>query len=123
MTNSRLTDPEVLELRFPVVLESYSIRRGSGGTGHWRGGDGGTRKIRFLEPMTVAILSNGRICPAQGVAGGGDGEPGQTWIERRDGSLVYLGACDRTEVQAGDAVVIETPGGGGFGLPVDPVNP
>jgi 5-oxoprolinase (ATP-hydrolysing) len=123
MTNSRLTDPEVLELRFPVVLESYSIRRGSGGTGHWRGGDGGTRKIRFLEPMTVAILSNGRIYPAQGVAGGGDGEPGQTWIERRDGSLVHLGACDRTEVQAGDTVVIQTPGGGGFGLPVDPVNP
>jgi len=123
MTNSRLTDPEVLELRFPVVLESYSIRRGSGGTGQWKGGDGGTRKIRFLEPMTVAILSNGRIHPAQGVAGGGDGEPGQTWVERRDGTVVRLGACDRTEVEAGDAVIVQTPGGGGFGLPVDPPNP
>jgi len=122
MTNSRLTDPEVLELRFPVILESYSIRRGSGGIGHWRGGDGGTRKIRFLEPMTVAILSNGRVHPARGVAGGGDGEPGQTWIERSDGTLFYLGACDRTEVQAGDAVVVQTPGGGGFGLPVEPAN-
>ena len=122
MTNSRLTDPEVLELRFPVILESYSIRRGSGGTGHWPGGDGGTRKIRFLEPMTVAILSNGRIHPAQGIAGGSNGEPGKTWIERRDGTLLHLGACDRTEVQAGDAVVVQTPGGGGFGLPVEPVN-
>jgi len=73
--------------------------------------------------MTVAILSNGRIHPAQGVAGGSDGEPGQTWIERRDGTLFHLGACDRTEVQAGDTVVVQTPGGGGFGLPVDPVNP
>lgn len=123
MTNSRLTDPEVLELRFPVILESYSIRRGSGGNGRWRGGDGGTRKIRFLEPMTVAILSNGRIHPAQGVAGGGEGERGRTWIERRDGTLNQLEACERTEVQAGDAVVVQTPGGGGFGPAVEPFNP
>jgi len=120
MTNSRLTDPEVLELRFPVRLESYSIRRGSGGSGRWRGGDGGTRKIRFLEPMTVAILSNGRIHPAQGIAGGADGEPGQTWVERLDGSIQHLGACDRTEVNAGDAVVVQTPGGGGFGVAIEP---
>jgi 5-oxoprolinase (ATP-hydrolysing) len=119
MTNSRLTDPEVLELRFPVRLESYSIRRGSGGAGRWRGGDGGTRKIRFLEPMTVAMLSNGRIHPAQGIAGGADGEPGQTWVERLDGSIQRLGACDRTEVNAGDAVVVQTPAGGGFGLAID----
>jgi len=117
MTNSRLTDPEVLELRFPVRLEHYRIRRGSGGEGRWRGGDGGTRKIRFLEPMTVAILSNGRVHPAQGVAGGRDGQVGKTWIERANGELELLEACDRRLVQAGDAVIVETPSGGGFGKP------
>jgi 5-oxoprolinase (ATP-hydrolysing) len=115
MTNSRLTDPEVLELRFPVRLESYSIRRNSGGVGRWRGGDGGTRRIRFLEPMTVAILSNGRQHPAAGLAAGGCGAPGKTWIERADGSVTVLKACDRAQVQVGDQVIVETPGGGGFG--------
>jgi 5-oxoprolinase (ATP-hydrolysing) len=115
MTNSRLTDPEVLELRFPVRLESYSIRRNSGGVGRWRGGDGGTRRIRFLEPMTVAILSNGRQHPAAGLAAGGSGAPGKTWIEHADGSVTVLKACDRAQVQVGDQVIVETPGGGGFG--------
>jgi 5-oxoprolinase (ATP-hydrolysing) len=115
MTNSRLTDPEVLELRFPVRLESYSIRQGSGGRGRWRGGDGGIRRIRFLEPMTASILSNGRIHPAFGAAGGAPGELGINRVERVSGEQELLAHADRAELQAGDVFVIETPGGGGFG--------
>ena len=115
MTNSRLTDPEVLELRFPVRLESYEIRKGSGGAGRWRGGDGGVRRVRFLEPMTASILSNGRIHPAFGAAGGQAGAPGRNCVVRADGRVEELGHADKAELAAGDMFVIETPGGGGFG--------
>ena len=115
MTNSRLTDPEVLELRFPVRLESYEIRAGSGGSGRWRGGDGGIRRIRFLEPMTASILSNGRVHPAFGAAGGAPGAPGIDRVIRVDGRVERLAHADKAELAAGDQFVIETPGGGGFG--------
>jgi 5-oxoprolinase (ATP-hydrolysing) len=115
MTNSRLTDPEVLEWRYPVRLESYAIRQGSGGTGRWRGGDGGTRRIRFLEPMTVTTISGHRRVPAFGMAGGGPGGLGRHWVERADGSVTEMRGCDSVQLEAGDTFVIETPGGGGFG--------
>jgi 5-oxoprolinase (ATP-hydrolysing) len=118
MTNSRLTDPEVLEWRFPVLLESYEIRRGSGGAGRWRGGDGGTRRIRFLAAMTASILANHRRIAPHGMAGGAPGAAGRNWVERRDGTRIELGPADRAEVAPGDVFVIETPGGGGFGPPV-----
>src|ERR1700733_13918585 len=115
MTNSRLTDPEVLEFRFPVRLDSYEIRTGSGGSGRWRGGDGGVRRVRFLEPMTASILSNGRTRGAFGMAGGEDGAPGENRIERADGKVEILGAIGQSEMGAGDVFVISTPGGGGYG--------
>jgi len=115
MTNSRLTDPEVLEWRFPVLLESYAIRRGSGGAGRHRGGDGGTRRVRFLEPMTAVMLANRRRTRPFGVAGGEPGAPGRNWVERTDGTREEFGATCRVEMHAGDVFVIETPGGGGFG--------
>jgi 5-oxoprolinase (ATP-hydrolysing) len=114
MTNSRLTDPEVLELRYPVRLESYAIRHGSGGPGRWRGGNGGTRRLRFLEPMTVTTLTGHRRVPAFGLAGGGPGALGRHWVERADGSVTPLHGCDTAALAAGDVFVIETPGGGGF---------
>jgi 5-oxoprolinase (ATP-hydrolysing) len=117
MTNSRLTDPEVLEWRFPVRLESYEIRHGSGGAGRWRGGSGGTRRVRFLEPMTASILSGHRRIPPHGLAGGAAGECGRNWIERADGVRVELAGADKAEVRPGDVFVIQTPGGGGFGRP------
>lgn len=116
MTNSRLTDPEVLEFRHPVRVESYEIRAGSGGVGRWRGGDGGVRRIRFLEPMTAAILSNGRVHGAFGMAGGGAGECGMNSIERVDGRVERLGATGEADMAAGDVFVISTPGGGGYGI-------
>jgi 5-oxoprolinase (ATP-hydrolysing) len=119
MTNSRLTDPEVLESRFPVRLESYSIRRGSGGAGRWRGGDGGVRRLRFLEPMTASILSNGRLSGAFGLAGGAPGAPGANRVERADGRIERLGHIGSVEMAPGDVFVIETPGGGGWGPPGD----
>jgi len=115
MTNSRLTDPEVLEWRFPVRLESYEIRYGSGGRGKWKGGDGGVRKLRFLEPMTASILSNNRLVPPFGAAGGGDGRCGRNYVIRADGRIEELSFIARTEMEAGDVFVIETPGGGGYG--------
>jgi 5-oxoprolinase (ATP-hydrolysing) len=115
MTNSRLTDPEVLEFRFPVLLESYAIRHGSGGAGRWPGGDGGVRRVRFLEPMTASILSNGRVVPSFGAAGGSPGACGINRIERADGSTETLAHIGSTEMRPGDVFVIETPGGGGFG--------
>jgi 5-oxoprolinase (ATP-hydrolysing) len=118
MTNSRLTDPEVLEFRFPVRLESYSIRKGSGGKGQFSGGDGGVRRVRFLEPMTASILSNGRNVPAFGMNGGAPGALGLNRVERADGSVEALKHIASVDMQAGDVFVIETPGGGGFGLPV-----
>jgi len=117
MTNSRLTDPEVLEWRFPVLLERFAIRSGSGGAGRWHGGNGAVRRIRFLEPMTAAILSGHRRIAPYGMAGGRPGAVGRNWVERRDGSRTELGGADKTEVSPGDVFVIETPGGGGFGSP------
>jgi 5-oxoprolinase (ATP-hydrolysing) len=115
MTNSRLTDPEVLEFRFPVRLESYEIRAGSGGAGRWHGGNGGVRKLRFLEPMTAAILSNNRIHAPFGMAGGAPGARGVNAVLRADGRVEQLGHIGKTEMAAGDVFVIETPGGGGYG--------
>jgi 5-oxoprolinase (ATP-hydrolysing) len=115
MTNSRLTDPEVLEWRFPVRVESFEIRRGSGGKGKWRGGDGTIRKIRFLEDMTCAILANRRVVEPFGAAGGANGKLGRNWVERTDGAREEKGATARWDVKPGDMFVIETPGGGGYG--------
>ena len=115
MTNSRLTDPEVLEWRFPVLLERFAIRGGSGGAGRHRGGDGAIRRIRFLEPMTAAILSNSRDVAPFGVAGGQPGHKGRNYVERTDGTITKLTGADRTEMNVGDVFVIESPGGGGFG--------
>jgi 5-oxoprolinase (ATP-hydrolysing) len=115
MTNSRLTDPEVLEWRYPVRLEGYEIRRGSGGAGRWRGGDGGRRRIRFLVPMTVTTLSSHRRVPPYGMAGGEPGALGRHWIEHTDGSTTAMEGCDSVPVESGDVFVVETPGGGGFG--------
>ncbi|MER8767424.1 hydantoinase B/oxoprolinase family protein [Mesorhizobium sp. M0960] len=115
MTNSRLTDPEVLELRFPVLLEDFHIREGSGGKGKWNAGDGTKRTIRFLEKMECAILSSHRNRPPQGLDGGGDGEVGSTKIRRKDGRVEVLKACDQTILDAGEAVIVTTPTPGGFG--------
>jgi 5-oxoprolinase (ATP-hydrolysing) len=115
MTNSRLTDPEILEWRYPVRVDEHSIRRGSGGEGRWHGGNGATRRIRFLEPMTAAILAGHRRVPNFGMAGGLPGGLGRTWIERADGSRTELAYSDEAEVGAGDVFVLETPGGGGYG--------
>ena len=117
MTNSRLTDPEVLEWRFPVRLESYAIRRGSGGAGRHRGGDGGERRVRFLEAMTAVMLANHRRVAPFGVAGGAPGALGENWVERTDGSRETYGATFKVEMQPGDVFVVRTPGGGGFGTP------
>jgi 5-oxoprolinase (ATP-hydrolysing) len=115
MTNSRLTDPEVLELRFPVLVEGFSVRAGSGGRGAHRGGDGVVRRVKFLEPMTAAILSNRRRVPPFGLNGGAPGATGANGVERLDGSLEPLAATATAQMQPGDVFVIETPGGGGFG--------
>jgi 5-oxoprolinase (ATP-hydrolysing) len=115
MTNTRMTDPEVLELRYPVVLEEFSIRRGSGGAGRWRGGDGAYRRLRFLRPMTAVLVASRRSVPPFGLAGGADAAPGRQWVERADGGRAPLAGTDRRDLAAGDAVVIETPGGGGYG--------
>ncbi len=117
MTNSRLTDPEVLEWRYPVRLERYAIRPGSGGAGHWPGGDGGRRELRFLEPMTITTLSSHRRVPPYGMAGGQPGALGRHWVEHADGSVTPMRGCDSVAVTAGDVFVIETPGGGGYGSP------
>ena len=115
MTNSRLTDPEVLEFRFPVRLESYEIRAGSGGAGRWHGGDGGVRRVRFLAPMTASILSNGRKHGAFGMAGGQPGQVGKNQVVRLNGCVESLGHIGQAEMQPGDIFEIHTPGGGGFG--------
>ncbi|CCV07809.1 5-oxoprolinase [Mesorhizobium metallidurans STM 2683] len=115
MTNSRLTDPEVLELRFPVLLEDFHIREGSGGKGRWSAGDGTKRTIRFLEKMECAILSSHRNRPPQGLDGGGDGEAGSTKVRRGNGAIEVLKACDQTVLDAGEAVILTTPTPGGFG--------
>ena len=115
MTNTRMTDPEILELRYPVRQEFFGIRQGSGGAGKWRGGDGAIRRIRFLEPMTAVIVSSRREVAPFGLAGGADGATGRQWVERGDGSRDVLTGTDRAELQPNDVFVIETPGGGGYG--------
>ena len=117
MTNSRLTDPEILELRFPVVLEEFSIREGTGGRGRWNGGDGTRRVIRFREAMDLAMLASHRHRPPRGINGGGDGEPGRTEIRRADGRVETLRSSDQTKVAPGDAVIIIPPTPGGCGSP------
>ena len=108
----------MLEARFPVRLDSYAIRAGSGGAGRHRGGDGGVRRVRFLEPMTASILSNGRHAGAFGMAGGSPGLPGINRVERADGTVEPLDHLASVDMQPGDVFVIETPGGGGFGTPL-----
>ena len=115
MTNSRLTDPEILELRFPVVLEDFHIRLNSGGRGRWRAGDGTSRTLRFLERMDCAILSGHRLIAPPGMAGGEDGERGRNTLRRLDGSIETLEGCDQTVLAAGEAITVVTPTGGGFG--------
>ena len=115
MTNTRITDPEILELRYPVRVEAFGIRRDSGGTGATRGGDGAIRKLRFLEPMTVTLVSSRRNVAPFGLKGGADGAVGRQWVERADGRLETLPGCAEARMEAGDALIIETPGGGGFG--------
>ncbi|WP_177313584.1 hydantoinase B/oxoprolinase family protein, partial [Burkholderia ubonensis] len=117
MTNSRLTDPEVLEWRYPVRLDSHRIRAGSGGGGRWPGGNGAIRRIRFLEPMTASILSNNRVHAPFGAAGGAPGALGRNAIERADGTVVTLDHIGRAQMAPGDVFVVETPGGGGYGAP------
>jgi 5-oxoprolinase (ATP-hydrolysing) len=115
MTNSRLTDPEVLEVRYPVVLEDFHIRHDSGGRGRWNAGDGTSRTIRFLEPMNCAILSGHRLVRPFGLAGGEPGQVGENWVRRKDGRLERLGGCDQTQIDSGEAIIVRTPTGGGFG--------
>ncbi len=115
MTNTRMTDPEVLEVRFPVRLDEFSIRRGSGGNGRWQGGSGIVRRLRFLEPASVTVLSSHRKRGAAGAAGGQDGQPGSNRVERADGKVDTLEGNDETRMEPGDVFVMETPGGGGFG--------
>jgi 5-oxoprolinase (ATP-hydrolysing) len=115
MTNSRLTDPEILETRLPVRLDRFAIRRRSGGPGAHKGGDGVVREVTFLEPMRANILANRRRVPPRGIAGGGDAQPGRNWVERLDGQVETLTGTDSADVGPGDRFVIETPGGGGFG--------
>ncbi|MBS0321982.1 MAG: hydantoinase B/oxoprolinase family protein [Proteobacteria bacterium] len=119
MTNSRLTDPEVLEWRFPVRLDSFRIVEGTGGEGRWRGGNGGERRVRFLEPMTAVILANHRSVRPFGVAGGGDARAGRNWVERADGTRVDFGATAKVDMGPGDVFVVQTPGGGGYGPPME----
>jgi 5-oxoprolinase (ATP-hydrolysing) len=117
MTNSRLTDPEVLEWRFPVLLEEFAIRPGSGGTGRWPGGDGAVRRIRFREPMTVSTLTSHRRVPPYGMAGGSPGALGANRVLRTDGTVTEMSGCDSVTIHPGDVLLITTPGGGGYGSP------
>ena len=117
MTNSRLTDPEILEFRYPVRVECFAVRRGTGGAGQWCGGDGLVRRLRLLEPMTVAILSNRRRTVPFGLSGGSAAQPGVNRLIRGDGRIVTLDYADRVEAEVGDTIEILTPGGGGYGTP------
>ena len=117
MTNTRLTDPEILEFRYPVLLEDFHIRKNSGGRGEWNAGDGIRRTIRFLEKMECTILSGHRRVPPFGLAGGGDGQVGENSVRRKDGSIEKLQGCDATVIDAGEAVIIQTPTAGGYGKP------
>jgi 5-oxoprolinase (ATP-hydrolysing) len=117
MTNSRLTDPEVLEWRYPVQVTAFSTRKDSAGSGRWHGGEGGERRLRFLERMTVSTLSGHRRVPARGMAGGGDGALGEHWVERADGTVTEMAGCDSVDLGPGDTFVLRSPGGGGYGPP------
>jgi 5-oxoprolinase (ATP-hydrolysing) len=117
MTNTRMTDPEVVEWRFPVRLESFAIRRNSGGAGRYRGGDGVVRQMRFLEAMTATILSSHRETEPYGLCGGCPGKRGENSVIRLDGHIVPLKGNDQVELNPGDIFVIKTPGGGGYGAP------
>ncbi|ORT55113.1 hydantoinase B/oxoprolinase family protein [Streptomyces sp. CB03238] len=123
MTNSRLTDPEILEWRHPVRVDAFAVRDGSGGRGRWRGGDGVVRRIRFLEPMTVALLTGHRRIPPYGMAGGAPGALGENAVERADGTVQRLGGVDVVDVGPGDVLVVMTPGGGGYGSPTGSAGP
>jgi 5-oxoprolinase (ATP-hydrolysing) len=117
MTNTRMTDPEVLEWRFPVRLDELSIRRGSGGAGRQRGGDGVRRRLTFLEPMQATMLTSRRIVPPHGLEGGNPGKRGVNRVIRANGEVGTLDANAQVELDAGDSIEFETPGGGGFGRP------
>jgi 5-oxoprolinase (ATP-hydrolysing) len=117
MTNTRLTDPEILEFRYPVLLEDFHIRKGSGGRGQWNAGDGIRRTIRFLEKMECTVLSGHRRVPPFGLAGGDDGQVGENWVRRKDGGMEKLEGCDATVIDAGEAIIIQTPTAGGYGKP------
>ena len=119
MTNTRLTDPEILEWRYPVVLESFGVNRGSGGAGRWRGGDGTVRRIRFLEAMELTVLSHHRLIAPYGLAGGETGRCGRNWVERAGGGVHEMGGQDHCAVEPGDVFVLETPSGGGYGAPAE----
>jgi 5-oxoprolinase (ATP-hydrolysing) len=110
-----MTDPEVLEARYPILVREFSIRKGSGGAGRFRGGDGVIRRIEFLESMQAAILSNNRLVSPFGMDGGDPGKPGANFVIRKSGDHEYLAGVDELAVEAGDILVIETPGGGGYG--------
>jgi 5-oxoprolinase (ATP-hydrolysing) len=118
MTNTRMTDPEVLELRYPVRLEEFGIRRGSGGAGRFPGGDGARRRIRFLRPMEAVIVASRRTVPPHGLEGGSPGAPGRQWVERLDGTIHVMKGQDRAVLAAGEVLGLETPGGGGWGAPL-----
>jgi 5-oxoprolinase (ATP-hydrolysing) len=115
MTNARLTDPEILELRYPVLLEEFTIRRGSGGKGKWSAGDGTLRRIRFLERMDCALLTSFRKIPPHGLEGGEPGQCGENWVRRSGGQLERLEGCDQIVLEPGEAIIVQTPTGGGFG--------
>ena len=119
MTNTRLTDPEVLEFRYPVLLEDFHIRPNSGGRGRWRAGNGVRRTIRFLQRMHCTVLSGHRRIRPFGLAGGEAGQAGENWVRRRDGRLEKLQGCDETSIEADEAIIIQTPTGGGSGDPMD----
>ena len=119
MTNTRLTDPEILEFRYPVLLEDFHIRKGSGGRGKWSAGDGVRRTIRFLERMDCTILSGHRRVRPFGLAGGEPGQLGENWARRKDGRLERLKGCDETVIDTGEAVIIQPPTAGGYGTPDD----
>ena len=116
MTNSRLTDPEVLEARYPVRLERFALRSGSGGDGCWRGGDGLERTIRFLEPMSLSLISGSRLVPPFGLDGGTSGASGENQLIRADGTEERLPGLVQLELKAGEAIKMLTPGGGGYGV-------
>jgi 5-oxoprolinase (ATP-hydrolysing) len=119
MTNSRLTDPEILEARYPVRVETFALRRGSGGAGRWPGGDGVVRQLRFLEPMQAVLLTGSRRVPPFGLAGGEAGSCGRNLLLKPHQSELPLPGVAQVEIQAGDALRLETPGGGGYGSPSD----